>query len=157
MRRKDREMDREFALSVTDNCSYGVLSMIHTNGQAYGIPLSIVRLEDAIYFHCAKEGEKSDALRAHPDVCLTCVDGVHPLEDAFTTEYQSAIIFGTARELPDEATEEKISALRLLCLRYTPANMDNFDEAIRRSLSRTSVWKITINHITGKQKKKPSC
>ncbi len=47
----------------------------------------------------------------------------------------------------------KIHALRLICQRHTPANMAEFDEAIRRSLPRTAIWRIEIREITGKRKK----
>lgn len=39
---------------------------------------------------------------------------------------------------------EKIMALRLLCQRFLPKHMENFDEAIKRSLERTVVVKITL-------------
>ena len=73
MRRKDREMDETFALEVVDKCEYAVLSMVDTEGKAYGIPVTIVRDGMAVYFHCAKEGKKIDALRKNPEVSIACV------------------------------------------------------------------------------------
>lgn len=43
MRRKDREMNRDFGLQVIDQAQYGVLSLPEGDGLAYGIPLSIAR------------------------------------------------------------------------------------------------------------------
>ena len=83
-----------------------------------------------------------------------CVGDTRRLEDKFTTEYESAIIKGTVFEV--ESDEEKIKALRLLCERHTPSNMENFDEAIKRSLSVTAIWKVEIISITGKRKKSKS-
>ena len=59
------------------------------------------------------------------------------------------MIEGICTEVTDEA--EKIRALRLLCKKYTPQNMDHFDRAIQASLHRTGVYK-EIFSITGKAK-----
>lgn len=152
MRRKDRETSREFAYSVADKCEYAVLSMTLTDGMPYCIPLTIVRDGEFIYFHCAMEGQKIDALRQNPNICMACVGDTHRMEDKFTTAYESAVLFGKAEEVTED--EEKICALRLLCERHTPTNMAAFDEAIQRSLFRTAVWRIRIQTITGKQKKR---
>lgn len=148
MRRKDREMSREFALSTVDACEYAVLSMTLADGTPYGVPLSIVRDGETVYFHCARSGAKLDALRLHPAVSLACVGSSARATDDFTTAFESAIVFGTAAEVLDDA--EKICALRLLCEHHTPTNMAAFDETIRSSLKATGVWKISICEITGK-------
>lgn len=151
MRRKDREMGKAFALSVVDKCEYAVMTVTDVFGQPYAVPLTIAREEDVVYFHSAGAGKKIDCLRAHPQVCMVCVGDTHVPEGKFTTEFESAVLFGTAQEVTQ--TEEKIHGLWLLCRRHTPGNMEHFDEAIKRSLFRTSVWKIKIEEITGKRKK----
>ena len=62
-----------------------------------------------------------------------------------------AVQGGVAIEVTEDS--EKIRALRLLCLRHTPANMDSFDESIVRSLFRTGVCRVEAGKITGKRKK----
>lgn len=151
MRRIDREMPAEFAYDVTDRCEYAMLSMTDPEGLPYGLPITIVRDGNIIYFHCAKEGFKVQCLRTNPQVCLACVCDTHIIAEKFTTEFASAILRGTASEVTDDA--EKIHALRLLCQRHTPAGMDGFDTAVAKSLPRTAVWKIRISEITGKRKK----
>ena len=54
---------------------------------------------------------------------------------------------------PDYTTELMIRALRLLCQRHTPDNMEGFSRAIAKSLGRTGVWRITVEEITGKAKR----
>lgn len=152
MRRKDREMSKDFALEVADKCEYAVLSMTDARNNApYCVPISIVRVQQTVYFHCAKEGEKIDCLRANPQVCLACVGDTHRMPNIFTTEFESAILRGTASEVTD--AQEKITALKYLCERHTPTNMANFDSEVASSLDRTAVWKIEIESITGKRKK----
>jgi nitroimidazol reductase NimA-like FMN-containing flavoprotein (pyridoxamine 5'-phosphate oxidase superfamily) len=151
MRRKDREMPRAFAEAVVDTCTFAVLATVNEDGSPYCIPLSIVREGEWIYFHCAKEGQKLDNLKRQNQVCMSCVGHTHIPEGKFTIEYASAVVFGTAEELVSDA--EKIYGLRLLCKRYTPENMQAFEQAIANALHITGVWKVHIDRISGKQRK----
>lgn len=150
MRRKDREMDKNFALYVADKCEWAALSLVDGD-KPYCVPVTIVRVGDYIYFHTAKAGQKIDLLRKNPSVCVVCVGDTYRTPDKFTTEYESAVIKGKAEEVLDDA--EKIEALRALCQRHTPTNMNMFESEAARSLAVTGVWKIKILEITGKRKK----
>ena len=101
MRRTDRQMDRDSAWRAVDACSFGTVSMLLPEGEPYCVPLSIARIGETLYFHCAQEGLKLEALREHPAVCVSCVGMAEPVHDKFTTRYTSAILTGTAREVTD--------------------------------------------------------
>lgn len=149
MRRKDRERDRDFALSVVDGCSYAVLATVNEDNTPYCIPVSIVRDGESLYFHCAREGQKTENMRRRPDVCLTCVGQMSLPKGKFTVGYDSAVVYGLAEEVSDE--EERIRAMRLLCSRYVPGDMADFDSYMQKNGARAAVWKISIDRITGKQ------
>jgi nitroimidazol reductase NimA-like FMN-containing flavoprotein (pyridoxamine 5'-phosphate oxidase superfamily) len=149
MLRKDREMPAELALSIVDKCEYAALATVNEDGSPYCIPISIVRDGNSIYFHCAHEGQKSANMKNNSKVCVACVGNTRVPDNKFTTEYESAVVFGVAKEVDSE--QDKTHALRLLCMRHTPGNMDAFDEAIAKSLSRTAVWRIEIEQVTGKR------
>ena len=151
MRRIDREMPESFARMVLDTCEWATLSMTDPEGAPYGVCVNIVRDGDSLYFQSAKQGRKAECLRHEPRVFLSAVGETFRPPDRFTLEYESATVRGTAVEVTDE--KEKIHALRLLCERYTPTNMANFEEAVSRSLFRTAVWRIAIAEMTGKRKK----
>ena len=151
MRRKDREMDENFAIELLDTCDYMTMSMIDEDGEAYAVPLSMARLENKLYFHCALTGKKIDCLRKHPKVYITATRDLHLVPEKFTTEFASVFVEGHAKEVLDD--EEKILGLRLICERYAKENMENFDQAIERSLERTGVWVVKILKSTSKRKK----
>ena len=151
MRRKDREMPADFALTVTDRCAFAVMATVNPDGTPYCIPLSLARDGEWLYFHCAHEGQKIDNLRHRNKVCISCVEDVKVIPGDFSTEYESAIISGTATEVTGK--EEKIHALELISRRYDPGGMANFDAMVRRSLDVTTIWKIHIDAISGKRKK----
>jgi nitroimidazol reductase NimA-like FMN-containing flavoprotein (pyridoxamine 5'-phosphate oxidase superfamily) len=153
MRRADRKRDRSFAEEVVDTCLYAILATVNDDGGPYCVPLSIVRDGEWIYFHCAHGGHKIDNLKSRNRVCLSCVGYVEEPPDHFTVVYKSAIVFGAAEEVLEDA--EKIRALRLLCERHTPANMAAFDGEAAREYTATAVWKIHIEEISGKERPSP--
>ena len=158
MRRSDRARDRSFAFDVIDRCGHGVAALSTGGEGPYCIPLSLVRVGDDLFFHCALEGRKLDLLRRDPRVCVTFVAADQPAylpeSNMYTTFFQSAVVTGTAFEVTDPG--QKTAALRALCEKLTPSNMtgDRFDRAIAKSLPRTGVWRIQIEEITGKEKAK---
>ncbi len=157
MRRSDRAQDRDFCLSVIDRCTHGVAALATGEDTPYCLPLSFVRVGDSLYFHCAREGRKVELLKRYPRVCITFVDQDDPSFEAphnYTTYFRSAIVTGTAVLVEDE--QEKIEGLRALCQKLTPQYMteDLFNAAIRHSLSITSVWRVDMDELSGKAKKK---
>ena len=153
MRRKDRETSRQEALEILDRSSWGVLSVVDSNNEPYGIPLSFVRNGEWLYFHCAQEGHKLEILRERPKVSIAFVSSAEFPNNHFTVIYESAIVSGTATEVNNN--EEKIYGLRTLSERFTPKNMQAFEKEVNQMLDKTSVWKIHIEEITGKRRKKP--
>ena len=147
MRKASRQKNAEWALDVFDKAPFVTVSMTRPDGTPYGLPLSLVRRDkETFYFHCAGEGEKIDCLRANPVVSLSAVSKCTPeFEEEklnFTEHYHSAVAIGRAETVTDNA--EKTEALRLLCQRFLPKYMNHFEEAINRSLDRTTVIKITL-------------
>ena len=173
MRRKDRQMPVEFAHQVIDKAQYGVVSMMDEDNQPYGVPLSIVRRGNVLYFHSAKQGRKVEVLARNANVSIVFVGdkrvpenyshdeleemnsnakkAVKLISSVFTTEYESAMVMGVAKLVDDE--EEKIAAMRLICEKYTPSKMDYFDRAITAGLSRTNVYRVEMVEVWGKRKK----
>ena len=149
-------MDSAWALEVMRKAPYITVSFTRPDGTAYGVPLSLACTDDKTwYFHGATEGDKLDALAAHPEVCLSavtkCTPTVGPKDGSFTLQYRSAIAFGRAEVVTDR--DEQVRALRAICERFLPKHMDAFEASIERSLHRTVVVRITLSSLpTGKRK-----
>lgn len=147
MRKANRQKDSGWAFEVFDKAPFVTVSMTRPDGTPYGLPLSLVRKDiDTFYFHCAAEGEKLDCIRNNPLVWLSAVSRCTPCYEEekknFTEYYHSAMAVGRAEIVEDRA--EKIEALRLLCRRFLPRNMEHFNEAVSRSLDITTVVRITL-------------
>lgn len=147
MRKESRAMDSQWALNVLHKAPYITVSFVDADGRAYGLPLSLASADGVKwYFHGALEGKKLDALKAHPEVCLSavtrCTPTVGPKHGDFTLQYKSAIAFGKAEIVTDNA--EKTFGLRLICERFLPQHMAAFEPSVTRSLGRTAVVCITL-------------
>jgi hypothetical protein len=172
MRRKDREMGGDFGLSVIDKAEYVVVSMVDTDGNPYGVPMSVARVEDKVYVHAARTGKKAECLEKNPQVHLTFVGDVKRAEPfseedfmgarnngnmgdliskAFTTEFESAMAWGKAEFVEDD--QEKTLALRALSEKYVAASMDHFDMAVGTSLKVTSIIRVDLEQMSAKRKK----
>lgn len=141
-------MPADWALEVMRKAPYITVSFTRPDGTAYGVPLSLASKDDETwYFHCALEGDKLEALKVHPEVCLSavtkCAPTVGPKDGSFTLQFKSAIAFGKAVIVEDES--EKREALRLICERFLPQHMEAFDASVARSLGRTAVVRITLS------------
>ena len=153
MRRKGQQLSEEAAYDILSSGSHGVLALSGDEGWPYAVPLSYALDGSSVYFHCAREGHKIDAVRKDGRGCLCVVarDDVAPEE--LTTRYVSAVAFGEIEELRDE--EEKLSALRLLCAKYCPdAGQGAVEAEIERDRPGVSILKMRILHLTAKAERK---
>lgn len=154
IRRKDRILENEQSIELLKKSEYGFLNLGQTeNGYAYGIPINYVYDENqnCLYFHCAPEGQKIDCLKNNNLVSLCVVGKTKPISNQFTTLYESSIIFGVADIYLSE--DEKRKGLRLLIQKYSPMDSELGEKYMEKSFNRTFVFKIVIEHMTGKAKK----
>lgn len=149
-------MNSQWALDLMHKAPYITVSFIDATGKAYGLPLSLASDDDINwYFHGALEGKKMEAIKTHPEVCLSavgrCTPTVGPKDGSFTLQYKSAIAFGKAEIVTDD--KEKTHGLELICQRFLPNHIEAFNQSIARSLARTTVVRITLTEPpTGKRK-----
>lgn len=150
MRRKNRELSEDEARELLKGGDYGILSTAGENGYAYGIPLNYAYMENAIYFHCALEGAKLDNIAYNNKVSFCVVGKTAPLPEKFSYSFESVVAFGEARKVEGE---EKYKALLALVEKYSGAYMEKGKDYINNDAPKTAVFKISIEHITGKARR----
>ena len=151
MRRKNQQLTREAAETVLREGTSGVLSLLGDQGYPYGVPLSYVYEDGKLYFHCAKEGHKLDAIRRE-EKCSFCViqqDQIVP--ERFTTYFRSVIAFGRVRILEED--QAKRAAAEKLARRYCPGDEEGLERELRGSWNSLCVLEMEVEHLTGKQAK----
>lgn len=147
MRRQDKKLDNAEAIRILEDGQYGILSTIGSSGYAYGVPISYTYCNDCIYFHCAVEGQKLDNIEFNNKVSFCVVGNTIPLPQSFSVKYESVIIFGKALEIFES---EKRTALEAIVAKYSPDFKEEGSEYIRNSSGDTRLFKIEIEHMTGK-------
>lgn len=150
MRRNAQELDREACEEILSRGTSGVLAVLGDKGYPYAVPLSYVFADGKLYFHCAKQGHKTDAVRACSKASFCVVDRDDVVPEEYTTYFRSVIIFGRARVLEDAA--EIRAALETLGRKYHPSDTpEGLARAIDRELAAVAVIELTPEHVTGKE------
>ena len=168
MRRKDRELGRDEALEIIDNCEYGVISCVDDEGEIFSVPISPVRVGESIFIHGATAGCKAKLLQDGRKVEFVCVsfnkvphlseseldaikgDGKALGGKVFTTEYKSAIAKTRVYEITDEA--KKYEILKILSQKYTAYAMSTFDVAAEYGLKIIKIYELKIESLSAKAK-----
>ena len=150
MRRKKQQLTQEETMVILREGTSGVLSLTGDEGCPYGVPLSYVYDGDKLYFHCAKEGHKIDAIRKNPKAsfCVIAQDEIVP--EKYTTCYRSVIAFGSVRILENEG--EKRRAIEELALKYAPEDSEeNRQNYIEKDWEPLCMLEMTVEHLSGKE------
>lgn len=144
-----RKVSYTQARQILEKAEYGVLSTVCDDGLPYGVPLSFVLSGNAVYFHCATEGQKLDNILHDSRVCFTAVASAQTLPDLFSVRYESAMAFGTAHIVYGE--DERMAALRRLCRKYVPQKTEKQLTAyINKFIVHTTVVRLDVEYISGK-------
>lgn len=147
MRRFKQQVSDERCAEVLRAQPRGVMAFHGEDGYPYAIPLDYYYDGEKLYFHCAKEGHKLDALRADNRVSFCVMDEGFRKDGDWALNITSVVIFGRLRELTDRG--EIIEKLRLLGNKYYPTE-DEVEREIDRFLDRVCMLELTVDHMTGK-------
>ena len=152
MRRSAQALNGGACVEILERGTSGVLALAGDGGWPYAVPLSYAFDGEKLYFHCAREGHKLDAIRreARASFCVVDRDDVKPAE--YTSYFRSVIIFGRVRVLEDEA--QMRAAIELLARRYFPEDSaENRRRAIEREWAGLCMLEMDIEHMSGKEAK----
>jgi len=150
LRRTDKARSVESAEEILAGAAWGMLALTLESGYPYCVPVSHIYLDGCVYFHSAVAGQKYEALLREPKVCFSAVgETTRVLPGKFTVAYASAVAFGRAGLVEDEA--ETIRVLELITAKADPtATAESTAGYIRAHRVRCCVFKITIERLTGK-------
>ena len=114
------------------------------------MPLSYVLVGDKIFFHCAKEGHKIDAVRNYEKASFCVIDQDKIVSEEYTTYFRSVIAFGRVHILENE--EEKMHAIRILAGKYSgDQGAEGIDREIGKNFANLCMLQFDVEHLTGKE------
>lgn len=149
MRRFKQQLSSEECIELLKRLPRGVLAVLGDDEYPYALPLDHYYDPQSghLFFHCAKEGHKIDAIRRHEKVSFCVMDEGYRNEGEWALNIRSVIVFGTLREVEDR--ERALEMVRKLGLKYYPDAKD-VDAEMRRSSARVQCLELIPAHITGK-------
>ena len=158
MRRSQCEVkEKEKIEEILGRCRIGRLATAGTDGYPYVTPLNYVYWNGAVYFHCARMGEKLDNIAADPRVCFevdiplaykgTDCDPESPPCNVHQF-YHSVILRGRAEVVDDPG--EKVAALNALMAVHEGAPGFSRITAADPEVAACHVVAVRIERMTGK-------
>ena len=149
MRRFKQQISNEECIEILKNEKRGVLSLIGDDGYPYGIPLSHFydERDGKLYFHCAKEGHKIDAIKNCSKASFCVMDQGFKREGEWALNIKSVIAFGKIELVTDIKKAEEICTK--LVQKFTD-DQDYLEKELANALSRVQCLEFTIEHMTGK-------
>ncbi len=133
--------------SLLQSAPRGILSVLGDGGYPYGVPLNFVYENGKVYFHCAPEGHKLDALRRCDKASFCVLSEPVKREGEWWNTFLSVICFGRVQEVTDPAEHDRL--LRALAKKYFPEGYDT-EADMRKNAHRAVILELTIEHLSGK-------
>ena len=148
--RERGQTDRAALHAVLDAgliCHLGVV----IDGSPAVLPTGYGRAGETLYLH-GSSANRSFRFAAGRDVCVTVtlVDGLICARSVFhnSMNYRSAVIYGTARPVTDEA--ERLDALRVISEHLIPGRWDHSRRPNRKELAATAVLALSLDEASVK-------
>lgn len=159
MRRKERELtetpDIYAAMKKCKVCSLA----LNGGDYPYVVPVSFgVEEEDGrftLYFHGAGEGTKVDLMKrdSRASFCMSAEETFEMKDTACSATMRYVSVCGRGRLEEVEAADEKLKGLTCVMRQFVSDGGEFvFDQ---RTAERTSVFRLTVEEITGKVNRKP--
>ncbi|MBQ4425754.1 MAG: pyridoxamine 5'-phosphate oxidase family protein [Lachnospiraceae bacterium] len=148
MRRIGQKLPEDRCREILEKAPRGVLSLLGDGGYPYGIPVDFFFEGDTLYFHCAKEGHKIDAVKACDKASFCVMENGGQEEGDWWYHFESVIVFGRISLVEEEA--EKTRVLRLIGNKYMPSE-EMVEAVLQRSGARAAVLALRIEHMSGKR------
>ena len=149
MRRFKQQISEKECIEILKNELRGVLSVLGDNGYPYGIPLDhwYSVADGKLYFHCAKEGHKLDAIGKYAKVSYCVMDRGFLKEGEWALNIRSVIVFGRIRIITDEDKKKEICTN--LCRKFTDDEA-YLEKELKNAFPRVCCLELVPEHMTGK-------
>lgn len=143
-----RQLSSEATEELMLRGNHGTLSVNGDDGYPYGVPISYVYVDGAIYCHSAGKGYKVDCIKRDPKVCFSSTVSEEIVEKETTAKFESFIAFGKASFVDD--ADEKRKVMTAFVDRLTPNEIATGMAYLEKALASVNLIKVTIEDVKGK-------
>lgn len=147
--RQNKKITDAECIEVLKSETRGVLSVMGDDDYPYGMPMNHWYNEDDgyIYFHSGNVGYRLEMLKKHDKVSYCVFDKGYLVEGDWAYRVKSVIIFGRVEFIEDK--DEIIDIITKLSYKFTD-DKAFIDKHIENNLHRTVLYRVKIEHMTGK-------
>ena len=149
MRRCAQALSVEECEDILGSAKRGTLAVVGDEGYPYSLPINFLYDDGKLFFHCAREGHKLDAIRLCDKACFTVIDEPMKKPDEWWYHVRSVICFGRAHLMDGE---DKVVRLRQLGEKYFPEGYD-IDGDLLKNGPRAEVIEFIVEYMSGKRVK----
>ena len=153
MRRFKQILSQEDDLDILRRGTHGVMAIIADDDYPYAVPINYYYDEEkkTIYFHGANKCMRWDYMKENPKVSFCVVDMDQNDPENYSTNFRSAICYGRARIVEDEAEYHK--ALVDLTTKFVKGvhSAEEIVKQIEIDKAQCGVTAIDVEFITGKE------
>lgn len=147
MRRHKQQLSREECENILINEGRGILNLQGDDGYPYPVPINYYYEDGKLYFHCASEGHKIDAINRDSKASFCVMDKGEPDEEGYFCYVNSVVAFGRIRILEDR--NEVIDKVRKLAIKYYP-DAASAEAEVEKDGHRVTCLALEIEHMSGK-------
>jgi nitroimidazol reductase NimA-like FMN-containing flavoprotein (pyridoxamine 5'-phosphate oxidase superfamily) len=153
MRRVEKEIKNKEIIEILKNGKYSVISMSKEN-EPYLVTLSYGydQALNALYFHCAKEGQKMDFIKSNPNICGTVIED-NGYEEGCGQVFRSVVFRGKIKIIDE--LEEKKRGFDILINQLETDSKAIKDKFLKKDATyeNSGMLRLDITDITGKEEK----
>jgi nitroimidazol reductase NimA-like FMN-containing flavoprotein (pyridoxamine 5'-phosphate oxidase superfamily) len=141
---------------ILDEALFCTMSFIW-EGRVRSIPQSVVRVEDAVYFHASVGSHFFRSLAQLDEVCITVTlaDDIVVAKTAFehSVNYRSVVLWGKPEVIDDH--DEKYAAFKELTEKMVPGSWGYLIPMTDKEMAKTLAIKVPITEASAKVRQGP--
>lgn len=152
IRRVDRALSEEEAYEIVRRTHEASVGVADTDGTPYVFAVNTALIEGAIYFHCAHNAGRKEAIfKVNPKVAPLFIGRKEIAQKEFSTNYASASVYGHLSMVTDPDEKKRIM---LKFTEITAPEAENTEAYYENAKNAIDTWKVTIEVIRGKARHK---
>ncbi|MEE1320096.1 MAG: pyridoxamine 5'-phosphate oxidase family protein [Acutalibacteraceae bacterium] len=150
LQRKNKQISYEECIDILKNEKRGVFSVLGDEGYPYGMPMNHYYCEEdgCIYFHCGKEGHRTDSLKKYEKASFCVYDSGEKIQGQWALSFRSVIVFGKTEII--EGTKSVSDICYKLSRKFTD-DENYIKNEIDCFAENTALIKLVPEHICGKK------
>lgn len=147
MRRINQALSKRECITILQNAPRGVLAVCGEDGYPYAFPMDYIYLDGKLFFHCAREGHKIDAIIANNHASFCVMNEGFRKEGHWALNISSIVLFGKVRIIKNQ--KENIETARKIAIKYYPT-AEAAEEEVKKAADKVQILEFSIDHMTGK-------